>query len=187
MSVMTVKCTEHRLRGQVGSLDIAGPSNVPASPSLARQSIRVPVPPPNMYLPPQAVEGPFRQGLIGNGVMAPWPFMASQGPAMRPLADNQQPARVPIRHQTVIIQNLQFEITDSTLEEFLNTSIGRVQHCKIEKIDDKKCHAFVTFAGGEQAEKAVKKLDHCNLFGREVTVRLTKEGQKGPIIADGSM
>lgn len=79
------------------------------------------------------------------------------------------------------------------LRDELNQSIGQVQICKIERREDRKCHAFVTFAQPEQAERAVSKLDQHELFHRVVNVRLTKENgfaeEDGnmPVIVDGSI
>lgn len=101
-------------------------------------------------------------------------------------SDRQHPARVPIRHREIIIHNLYREITESMLKDYLTVQIGQVQRCIIRRRDDRRSHAFVTFAQPEQAEMAVEKLDGTELSGREITVRLTKEGETGPLIVNGS-
>lgn len=96
------------------------------------------------------------------------------------------PARYSVQRREVIIQNLRREVTENMLMQRLSEAVGRVESCRIERREERKCHAFVTFAQAVHAEKAVHDLHRRTLFDREVTVRLTKEGERGPIIADGS-
>ena len=148
------------------------------------------VPFTNVFVPPPAMGPSFRQPLIGNGVPGSGLPVSSQAFATRSPESKQALAHAPGIHRQgqrqIIIQNLHCEVTESTLMHSLNKLIGQVQRCQVEKREGKKCHAFVTFVDEEQANRAVKKLDHRKLFDREVTARLTKEGDKGPVIVDGS-
>ncbi|KAL8692471.1 MAG: hypothetical protein Q9218_002507 [Villophora microphyllina] len=100
---------------------------------------------------------------------------------------SQQPAAIPVQHNQVIIQNLPVNATDDKLKQWLNHSVGQVQDCRIKERGDKKRHAFVTFTDEEHAKMAVRNLDKSEWCGREIGVRLTKEGEKGPVIINGSV
>lgn len=254
MSVMTVTCSEHRLREPKGSLEIAGPSDVPGSRGTLRglirseldkgmpmlgtyrrasstisgmQSLLPPVIMDYGFMPPiflsanqpqrsMSITNPATvNGVIGgrtNTLLPPiigqtyhQDFMNNSIGRQRPSPDSpvptmgdsstrtQAPTASSLEHQKIIITNLQCKISESTLTEKLSQSIGQVQTCKIERREDRKCHAFVTFAQQGHAEKAVRKLDQQELYERVVTVRLTKEtgfsraGGHRPVIVDGSI
>ncbi|KAL8834211.1 MAG: hypothetical protein Q9170_003868 [Blastenia crenularia] len=155
---------------------------VPATSSAAVNM--APIPAGNIQYPFLTKYQPFRQNLVSDTVVRSGLHTPSQPLSTRSRAANQHPAETSILPQ-VIIQNLKFEVTEGTLMNLLNDSVGQVQRCKIERREDKKCHAFVTFWQPEQAERAVRKLNHCELFGRKVTVRLTKEVESRPAIVDG--
>lgn len=254
VSVMTVTCSEHRLREPKGSLEIAGPSDVPGSRGSFRPLIRsdldkgLPVPethrrasstmsgmqsplapvtvgygvrPPvfhstnqpqrsmsiansatvngsfggqtNTWLPP-AIGQPYLPGFTNNSISRPGPSPHYPVPTISASSTSRQtPTASSLEHQKIIITNLQCKVPESTLIEKLNQSVGQVQTCKIERREDRKCHAFVTFVQPGHAEKAVRKLDKQELFERVVNVRLTKENGlaradgKRPVIVDGSI
>ncbi|KAI4152318.1 MAG: hypothetical protein L6R39_001843 [Caloplaca ligustica] len=141
----------------------------------------------NMALPTAGsnATGPsYPRSRVGRSAVEPGPSTSFQASAPPPRMNCQEPARYHVRHCEIIIRNLQFEVTENMLTERLTGSIGPVERCRIERREGRKCHAFVTFAQAEHAQRAVGDLDHSLLFGREVTVRLTADG---PVIVDGSM
>lgn len=136
--------------------------------------------------PDTAMALPYSSNMVDHTISEPGPSTAVQASAIPPHTDHQRPARVPIYHRQVIITNLPFEVTENQLTQLVNKRIGRVVGCSIETRGDRKCHAFVTFGQVEQANRAVHGLNGQTLFDRKITVRLTKEGESGPIIVDGS-
>lgn len=149
---------------------------------------------PNTSLPPPAMGLTYPPNEVGRTVFQPRPSASSQAPAMPLRAIEQPPAR-----NTVLLTNLYSEVKEHQLAQRLGERIGAVPRCRIERRGDRKCHAFVTFANTEQAQRAVRYFNGQTLFDRKITVRLTKEGEgdpeaaprdsreSGPIIADGSV
>ncbi|KAL8778957.1 MAG: hypothetical protein Q9194_001707 [Teloschistes cf. exilis] len=92
-----------------------------------------------------------------------------------------------VHHKEIIMLNLPMDTTKDRLKQWLTQSVGLVEECRIKERGEKKRHAFVTFAHEAHAKMAVKTLDKSEWCGREIEVRLTKEGVKGPVIINGSM
>ncbi|KAL8762466.1 MAG: hypothetical protein Q9184_001549 [Pyrenodesmia sp. 2 TL-2023] len=152
---------------------------------------------PNMNLPP-AARGMTYTPNTGRPLFQPRTSASSQAPTT-PLHANEQPPAL----NTVIITNLHSEVKEHQLAQKLGERIGCLPRCRIERRGDRKCHAFAVFGNAEQAQRAVQSLNGQTLFDRNVTVRLTKEGEgepgvepgvaprkgseSGPIIADGSV
>ncbi|KAL8990162.1 MAG: hypothetical protein Q9177_001115 [Variospora cf. flavescens] len=139
----------------------------------------------SMQLPPAGMGSPYIQNVGGHSGFRPEHPAALQAPAASTPTSHQQPARFPI-HRRVIIHNLQYQVTEHMLKQKLTESVGGVKGCKVETRDGRRCVAFVTFNQVEQAQRAIDKLDHRILFGREITVRFTTDGEGGPVIVDGS-
>ncbi|KAL9581903.1 MAG: hypothetical protein Q9212_003616 [Teloschistes hypoglaucus] len=100
---------------------------------------------------------------------------------------SQQSAGFAVHHKEIIMLNLPTDTTDGRLKQWLTQSVGLVDECRINERGEKKRHAFVTFAHEAHAKMAVETLDKSEWCGREITVRLTKEGVKGPVIINGSI
>ncbi|KAL8917267.1 MAG: hypothetical protein Q9208_008043 [Pyrenodesmia sp. 3 TL-2023] len=148
---------------------------------------------PNMDLPPAAMGMTYTPS-TGRSLFQPRSSAYSQAPTI-PFHSNEQP---PARNM-IILTNLHHEVKEHQLARKLGERIGCVPRCRIETRGDRKCHAFAIFANAEQAQRAVQSLNGQKLFDRNVTVRLTKEGEgdpgaaprkgsdSGPVIVDGSV
>ncbi|KAI4200285.1 MAG: hypothetical protein LQ350_004033 [Teloschistes chrysophthalmus] len=100
---------------------------------------------------------------------------------------SQQSAGFAVHHKEIIMLNLPTDTTEARLKQWLTRSIGLVDECRVNERGEKKRHAFVTFAHEAHAKMAVETLDKSEWCGREIIVRLTKEGVKGPVIINGSI
>ncbi|KAL8734958.1 MAG: hypothetical protein Q9181_003007 [Wetmoreana brouardii] len=141
----------------------------------------------NPYVHAPAMWQPSAQNSVSQNQFEPRPPGHSQAVAAGPHPHGTGTARVPVRHCEIIIHNLGMDVSENMLRDLLARS-GKVLECTIGKRGDKIRYAKARFAQAGQAEMAVKKLDKSRLSGREITVRLTKEGEKeGPIIVDGSV
>ncbi|KAL8704985.1 MAG: hypothetical protein Q9201_001882 [Fulgogasparrea decipioides] len=141
----------------------------------------------NPYVPALAMGQPYAQNSVSHNQFKPRPAGHSQAVAAGSHPHGKGTARFSVRHCEIIIQNLGMDVSDNMLRDLLAKS-GKVLECTIGKRGDKIRYAKARFAQAGQAEMAVKRLDKSKLSGREITVRLTKEGEKeGPIIVDGSV
>lgn len=138
-----------------------------------------------MNLAAAGMGAPYLQNMVGRSGFRPEPPDALQARTTLSRTTHRQPAGHPINRR-VMIHNLQYQITEHMLKQKLTESIGGVKGCWFDTRDGRTCVAFVTFDQVEQAQRAIDIWDHRPLFGREVTVRFTTDGEGGPVIVDGS-
>ncbi|KAI4251422.1 MAG: hypothetical protein LQ352_004863 [Teloschistes flavicans] len=141
----------------------------------------------HLHHPSSTVGQPHFPGIMAHLQPLPVGVQPQPSAARTNPPTSQQSPGFAVRHNQVIMLNLPMDTTDDRLKQWLNQAVGLVEECRIKERGEKKRHAFVTFACEAHAKTAVEKLDKFEWCGRELAVRLTKEGVKGPVIINGSM
>ncbi|XP_063769363.1 probable RNA-binding protein 19 [Pseudophryne corroboree] len=90
---------------------------------------------------------------------------------------------------TLFIKNLNFSTSEETLREVFS-KVGAVKTCTISKKKDKQGSllsmgfGFVAYRKPEQAQKAIRQLQHCTVDGHQLEVKLSERATKPALSSD---
>ncbi|XP_075069988.1 putative RNA-binding protein 19 [Mixophyes fleayi] len=90
---------------------------------------------------------------------------------------------------TLFIKNLNFSTSEETLREVFS-KVGAVKTCTISKKKDKQGSllsmgfGFVEYRTPEQAQKALRQLQHCTVDGHQLEVKLSERATKPSVSSD---
>ncbi|CAI9572605.1 unnamed protein product [Staurois parvus] len=90
---------------------------------------------------------------------------------------------------TLFIKNLNFNTSEETLREVFS-KIGAVKSCSISKKKDKQGillsmgFGFVEYKKPEQAQKALRQLQHCTVDGHQLEVKLSERATREKVSTD---
>lgn len=90
---------------------------------------------------------------------------------------------------TLFIKNLNFTTTEDTLREVFSKS-GAVKSCSISKKKDKQGvllsmgFGFVEYKKPEQAQKALRQLQHCTVDGHQLEVKLSERATRANVATE---
>ena len=151
--------------------------------------------------PPENDDGRYQRFLSAGNASANGPRSPTLT-ASRPQYEHQTERR------TIMIRDLDYNVTEWRLQEFLEThDLAEHLERELKKFDRTRiCSALVKFPTGSGARNAVEKLDECHFMGRKLRVELAPESDtvrhqpglhwdlprqahnpRRPIIADGSI
>uniref|UniRef100_A0A3Q3X5K8 Probable RNA-binding protein 19 n=1 Tax=Mola mola TaxID=94237 RepID=A0A3Q3X5K8_MOLML len=94
----------------------------------------------------------------------------------------------PVPGSTLFIKNLNFSTTEETLQETFS-KCGTVKSCSISKKKDKTGkllsmgYGFVQYQRAEAAQKALRQLQHCNVDGHQLELKISERATRTTVVS----